>query len=87
MTLFGSLRPLALPVALLSLFVLPWAATVVLMALAALAFPPAGIFIGALSDILYYPGAGAPAGVLWGGGLTLAAYGVHDLLKRRILAP
>lgn len=84
----GTLRPISLvsfPLAILSLFIFPWEVTLLLMTAAALSVPPSAILVGVLADILYYPGIGLPAGVLWGAALYIAASGVRHIVKTRIL--
>ncbi len=71
--------------AVLSLFWLPWPCALALMFLTGLAFPPAAFAIGALADILYYPGSGLPWGVLAGLLCMLAAVAVRHFVKTRIM--
>lgn len=79
------LRYALLPLTLISLFIFPWAVTVIGMAGSALIYPPTALFLGIVADLLYYPGVGLPMSVLWGAGLTVSAYLVRYFVKTRML--
>jgi hypothetical protein len=73
--------------ALISLFIFPWQASAVMILLAAGFFPPAGIFLGVVADLVYYqPGAAfAPWFTLYGAAATAASLLVHRFVKTRIM--
>lgn len=73
---------------MLSVFILPWTITILLMFGAGLVFPPAPFFIGILVDFLYYPGFGTgiwPHGTLIGLVISVLTYGVQHFVKTRIM--
>ena len=72
-------------VALGSLFLFPWKLTLVLVFIAALFAPPAGIIIGVLADALY--GAAPPLFLATGLGVFFSAFGffVQHFIKTRII--
>lgn len=81
----NALRYIPLPLAVLSLFIFPWAITLLAMAASALAHPLSALAVGILADILYYPGVGLPVGSLWGAGLATVGFFVRSFVKERML--
>lgn len=81
----GYVRVGCVVAAAVSLFWLPWVCTLVLLFLAGLSFPPAALALGAFADVLYYPGAGLPWGVIAGALCLLAAVSVRHFVKTRIM--
>lgn len=78
-------RAAVILIALLSLFWLPWAISLMLMFLSGLIFPPAALALGVLADLLYYPGHGVPWATFDGLALTLISAAVRHLVKTRIM--
>ncbi|KND47438.1 MAG: hypothetical protein AB199_03345 [Parcubacteria bacterium C7867-004] len=78
----------AIPViAFFALFFFPWPVSALLVFLSALAFPLAGLLLGAFADILYFtPGAAnVPFFLLFGAAATLISILVHRFVKTRIM--
>jgi hypothetical protein len=82
-----ALRLLIPLVAFLSLFMLPWQASAVLVLAAALVLPMLGVVLGAAADILYFSPHAAPVPFFFLGGAaaTLLALLVHRFVKTRIM--
>lgn len=78
-------RIAVLVIALLSIFWLPWAVTLVLFFLAGLVFPPAALALGVFADLVYYPGQGIFWGTLGGVLIALFAAAVRHFAKTRIM--
>lgn len=79
------LRILIIATTLFSLFALPWQVTVVLLLVAALVFPPAGILLGLLAEIFYWAPGFIPYYALAGAVATGGALLVHRFIKTRIM--
>jgi hypothetical protein len=77
----------AMALALMGVVAFPWLFTRALMVGIALGYPPAAIFIGAVVDLVYYPGYGVPMGLAWGVGIAAVAYGVRSFVRGRMLLP
>lgn len=73
----------ALPFA--ALFIFPWKLTLALSFIAGLVYPPIPLIVGALIDILYYPGAGWLYGLTWGLILAILTYVVRYIAQTRIM--
>ena len=73
--------------ALLSLFLFPWQASALMLAVASAFFPPAGVMLGIIADLAYYqPGAAfLPWFSLYGIFLTAGMLLVHRFVKTRIM--
>lgn len=78
-------RAALIVIALLSIFWLPWAITLVLMFLSGLVFPPLALILGILADLLYYPGHGFFWASFDGLLLTLLSAAVRHFVKTRIM--
>lgn len=80
-------RALAGLAALLSLFIFPWQVSAVIILAAALLFPPAGIGLGLIADLVYWiPGvAFLPYFSLFGIVCTGLSLLVHRFVKTRIM--
>ncbi len=73
--------------ALISLFIFPWQVSLAALFAAALSFPPSGIALGLLADLLYFvPGSAfMPYITLFGLLSTAASLLVHRFVKTRIM--
>ncbi len=79
-------RILATILALISPFVFPWVVTLVTAALASVVFPPLGIVVGIMMDILYNsPATGIPYATIIGALVSGIGYVVHQFIKTRIM--
>lgn len=80
-------RGVVVGAAFVSLFMLPVVVSALVVACAALAFPPAGIALGMLYDVLYSGSLGTtiPYGTLFGVLATGLSLLVHRFIKARIM--
>jgi|CXWL01.1.fsa_nt_gi hypothetical protein len=70
---------------LISVAIFPWKLTLALSFFSGLIFPPYPLFIGFISEILYYSGTGAPRALVAGASISLVALCVRYLIKTRII--
>lgn len=70
---------------LLSPFIFSSATTLALSVIAGFYIPILPLFVGALVDILYYPGNTLPLGLVLGVSIFGITYGVRYLIRTRIM--